>query len=51
MSYHSIPKKIRHKFNEQKISNLDKSDISIISNTLEENHVILSFFGYKPFNQ
>lgn len=38
-------------FNEQQISNLDKSDISIISNTLEENHDILSFFGYKPFNQ
>jgi hypothetical protein len=72
MSYQSIPKKLRHKFNslfikkwpikkygfkiitnfnEQQISNLEKRDISIISNTLEENHDILSFFKYKLFNQ
>jgi hypothetical protein len=38
-------------FNEQQISNLEKRDISIISNTLKENHDILSFFKYKLFNQ
>ena len=38
-------------FNDKLISNLEKRDISIISNTLEENHDMLSFFGYKLFNQ
>lgn len=43
--------KVINNFNEKQISNLEKRDISIISNTLEENHDILSFFEYKLFNQ